>query len=270
MSERLYSETSGGGEPLVLLHGWAMNLRVFDGLRARLATRYAVTAVDLPGHGRSPDLPDLAPQRQLALLASLVPYGATLVGWSLGGQLALQLASDAALGVRRLALIASTPRFVRAEHWPHGLDAAIMRQFTNQLRRDPAKTVADFLDLQVRGGTDAIRVHAVLEQALQDNGHASAGALAAGLKLLEHNDLRELARGIAIPALVITGEHDRVTSPQAGRALSQLLPHSPLLELKGAGHAVFLSHGEEVLTGLLALMRRDSAEYCVSEQRAVQ
>jgi pimeloyl-[acyl-carrier protein] methyl ester esterase len=268
LSEQLYSETSGSGEPLVLLHGWAMNLRVFDSLRAGLADHYAVTAIDLPGHGRSPDLPDLAAPQQLALLASLVPRGATLVGWSLGGQLALQLASDTGLGVRRLALLSSTPRFVCAEHWPHGVDAALMRQFASQLRRDPAKTVTAFLDLQVRGGIDAAGVLAALKQALRANGEASAGALAAGLTLLERNDLRELARRIAIPALVITGEHDQVTSPQAGRALARLLPHAWLLELTGAGHAGFLSHREQVLAALLALQARDGTDPCASERRA--
>jgi len=89
----LYSETRGhdtrGTEPLVLLHGWGMNLRVFDPLADALATRYRVTAIDLPGHGRSPWTASLAAPQWLAGIASLLPRAATLVGWSLGGQLAL-------------------------------------------------------------------------------------------------------------------------------------------------------------------------------------
>ena len=46
---------------MVLLHGWGMNLRVFDGCAAALATTHRVTAIDLPGHGRSPWRAGLTP-----------------------------------------------------------------------------------------------------------------------------------------------------------------------------------------------------------------
>ena len=154
-TDALYSETSdaGGGadEPLVLLHGWGMNLRVFDGLRAELAAQHRVTAIDLPGHGRSAWTAHASPQQQLAQLSAVLPHGATLVGWSLGGQFALQLAGDPALAVRRVVLIASSPRFVRADDWPHGLPAATLERFAAQLGRDAGQTIADFLELQVRG-----------------------------------------------------------------------------------------------------------------------
>ena len=49
----LHTETSGSGPTIVLWHGWGMNLRVFDALRAALSADFQVIAVDLPGHGRS-------------------------------------------------------------------------------------------------------------------------------------------------------------------------------------------------------------------------
>src|SRR5277367_1322748 len=132
-----------------------MNLRVFDGVRAALAAEHRVTAVDLPGHGRSPWHSQTTAQDWLADLAGLLPRGATLVGWSLGGQLALQLASQPALAVRRLVLVASSPRFVRADDWPYGLAAATLRQFAAQLEHDVGHTIDDFIELQLRGSADA-------------------------------------------------------------------------------------------------------------------
>jgi len=257
----LYTETSGGGEagaPLVLLHGWGMNLRVFDGLRAALAQQHQVTAVDLPGHGRSPWTAGSSQQQQLASLAAVLPRDAVLVGWSLGGQLALQLAAEPALAVRRLVLIASSPRFVRADDWPHGLAAATLRQFAAQLEHDVGHTIDDFIELQLRGSAEADAVRATLKDSLARHGAAQPDALAAGLTLLEHNDLCALAQQVELPALVIAGQYDRVTAPAAGEALSQLLPQAQLLTIRRAGHAPFLSHPGQVNDALLAFTREQA------------
>jgi pimeloyl-[acyl-carrier protein] methyl ester esterase len=258
----LHSETSGGNSdgdaaPLVLLHGWGTNLRVFDGLRAALGAQHRVTAIDLAGHGCSPWTHDSSRQQQLAELASMLPKGATLVGWSLGGQLALQLANERALDVRRLVLIGSSPRFMRTDDWAHGMPAVTMRQFAAQLARDPAKTLADFLELQVRGSANASTVLATLQGSLRQHGAAHPEALAAALALLEHNDLRGLARRIDVPALVIVGQYDRVTPPQASEALARLMPQAQLLQIPRAGHAPFVSHLAQVSTAILEFTRHD-------------
>jgi pimeloyl-[acyl-carrier protein] methyl ester esterase len=249
----LYSETSGQGPPLALLHGWGMNLRVFDALRAQLARHYSVTALDLPGHGRSPWNTGLTSAQQLDQLAAHLPRDALLVGWSMGGQLALQLAAGAVLPVRQLALIACTPRFVRSPDWPHGLPPAVLQLFARQLAGNLRGTLADFLALQVRGSARADIVLATLQQALLEHGEPHAEALAAGLTLLQDNDLRELSRSLCVPTLVIAGQYDRVAPCAAAQALVQMLPRAELLALPRAGHAPFLSHCQEVLAALLGL-----------------
>ncbi|MDE2449608.1 MAG: alpha/beta fold hydrolase, partial [Gammaproteobacteria bacterium] len=55
---RLYTEVRGSGPALVLLHGWGLNVRVWDGLAAALCDRFRIVAIDLPGHGRSAWLPE--------------------------------------------------------------------------------------------------------------------------------------------------------------------------------------------------------------------
>jgi pimeloyl-[acyl-carrier protein] methyl ester esterase len=258
----LYKESSGPGDaaPLVLLHGWGMNLRVFDRLRAALAEHHRVTAIDLAGHGESPWTAERSPQQQLVSLAAVLPRDAVLVGWSLGGQLALQLAAEPALAVRRLVLIATSPRFVRSDDWPHGLTGATLRQFAAQLEHDAGQTIDDFIELQLRGSADAAAVRATLQDALQSHGAADPAALAAGLTLLEHNDLRALAQRIELPALVIAGQYDRVTEAQAGQALAQLLPQGELLTIRRSGHAPFLSHPGQVAAALLAFTREHAPQ----------
>jgi pimeloyl-[acyl-carrier protein] methyl ester esterase len=239
--ERLYAETAGTGPPLVLLHGWGLNLRVFDGLRALLSQRHTVTALDLPGHGASPWPQDYTPERQLQLIAAQLPADATLIGWSLGGQLALQLAGRPACAVRRLVLIASTPRFVQEADWPHGLPAPRYRQFAAALERDGAATVTSFLELQVRADRCAQATLAALRRALEEHGSAQPQALQAGLALLGQMDLRALAPTVHLPTLLIAGQSDRITPSSGAHALSALLPCARLLELPRTGHAPFIS-----------------------------
>ncbi|HEX4024736.1 MAG TPA: alpha/beta fold hydrolase [Steroidobacteraceae bacterium] len=255
-SATLYAEISGAGAPLVLLHGWAMNLRVFDGLRSRLAGRYAVSALDLPGHGASAWPADCSPARALELigaaLTAAVPPEATLIGWSLGGQLALMLA--AARRARRLVLIASTARFAQAQGWEHGLTAATLQQFAHSLERDAGQTLAGFIDLQARGSRHAAAVRAALHGALETHGRAALPALRAGLALLADNDLRECARELKIPVLVIAGQNDCVVPLNASQALAALLPRAQLQVMQRAGHAPFLSHPDEVAAAVLQFL----------------
>jgi pimeloyl-[acyl-carrier protein] methyl ester esterase len=247
---RLYGETAGEGAPVVLLHGWAMNLRVFDGLAAALAPTHRVTAIDLPGHGRSPWRAGLTPAGITDWLLDELPERCALVGWSLGGQLALRLAAAAPTRIRRLVLVACTPKFVAGGDWPHGLEPEVLQRFATGLQVDSARTVGDFLELQVRGSSAANVTLRQLRAALERQGAAAPAALTAGLEQLADADLRGLARTLALPVLLVSGQCDRVTPPGAARALAQMLTGAHLVELRRAGHAPFLSHLDTLLPEL--------------------
>jgi pimeloyl-[acyl-carrier protein] methyl ester esterase len=247
---------------LVMLHGWGLNLAVFDDLAARLAPRYDVLRLDLPGHGRSgADVAALeqgidaaAAQLDAELRALRTGNGAPLhlLGWSLGGMLALALAATAApQRIARITLLASTPCFVARDGWPHGLAPAVLETFATQLRTDYHRTVHEFLELQVRGSAQSSRTLQELQAALDARGAATARALAAGLELLRNVDLRERLPRIAAPTLVVSGQYDRVTPPWAGRALAAALPRGEYREIARAGHAPFLSHADTVAQWLL-------------------
>lgn len=253
---RLYTEVRGNGPAVALVHGWGLNLRVWDGLAVALSDRFRVIAVDLPGHGRSGWLAQqasLAAQaQQIHAAVSAVAATYSLIGWSLGGQLALHLAAtassrDAAAGfVDRLALIAATPRLSAAPDWPHGAPPQRLAEQAAGLRTDYRRTVSDFLELQVRGSAGGEAALAQLRGALFAHGEAQPRALARGLELLRDTDLRPLLGGIALPALVIAGQYDRVTRPAASHALAEALSGARFIEIRRAAHAPFLSHLPEV------------------------
>jgi pimeloyl-[acyl-carrier protein] methyl ester esterase len=258
----LYVETHGRGPDLVLLHGWGLNLRVWDGLTRELSKSFRVITVDLPGHGRSAWNPKArTPAEQAwqvhATLASLSDRYC-LLGWSLGGQIALDLAAAMPGSVERLVLVATTPRFAASADWPYGMAPAALDKLATQLRTNYKRTVSEFLELQVRGSAASGRVLAELHGSLFSHGEAHPKALVAGLSTLKNSDLRSLLTLVRAPTLVIAGQYDRVTLPAASRALAEALPVAQYVVFRRAAHAPFLSHTTELAALVTRFLRGDA------------
>lgn len=242
--------TATQSPPLAMLHGWGMNLRVFDQLREDLP-EYESWAIDLPGHGRSPWWPeavDFNAQRD-AVLAALPPR-CVLVGWSLGAKLALSIAADFAQRVTALVLISATPRHMQSHDWPQGMKHDALEVFERALEQDWQHTLDDFVWLQLRGSRNAEVSQQAMTAALSAQGAPQPPALAAGLSLLGSVDLRAQVGRIQQPTLIIAGQHDRVTSPEAARWLAAAMPHARLVEVPRAGHAPLVSHHTQVAAAM--------------------
>ncbi|HWM66733.1 MAG TPA: pimeloyl-ACP methyl ester esterase BioH [Steroidobacteraceae bacterium] len=256
---QLYVEVNGNGPDLVLLHGWGLNVRVWDGLVEELRDRFRLIAVDLPGHGRSAWTPGRnTPAEQAWLLHStLAPISTrySLLGWSLGGQIALDLAAAMPAQIDKLVLVATTPRFTAAPDWPYGMKLNAITKMATQLRTDYQQTVRDFLDLQVRGSVDSSAVVEHLRKALSVHGEAKPEALESGLNTLATSDLRPTLPHVRTPTLVIAGQNDRITAPGASRVLAAALPDARYVEMRRAAHAPFLSHRKEFTAALEQFLR---------------
>lgn len=243
----LHFEIRGRGRDLVLLHGWSLNLRVWDCVARELTRRCRVIAIDLPGHGKSDwDASASSPAAQAwRVHETLAPLTEryTLVGWSLGGQFALDLAAAMPAGIERLVLVSTTPRFLAGPGWPFGTAPALLTRLAARVRRGDGQAVDEFLALQVRGNAPrtAARVLKSLRSALARHGAARPEALAHGLERLRDADLRPALPMVRVPALVVAGTRDRIVRPGASRALAALAD-ARYVEFSGAAHAPFLSH----------------------------
>lgn len=256
----LHCETAGSGPDLVLLHGWGLHGGIFAALAAALALSCRVHRIDLPGHGRSPFAPGFDDIDGLAAaVGGLLPARCTLLGWSLGGQVALQLASRPDNRIDRLVLVATTPRFSGAPDWRHGLDPGVIEAFAADLARDYRAVLGQFLTLQARGDDRQRALIRELRTLVRAHGEPDPAALAAGLRVLRDTDLRDSLDRVDVPTLVLDGEHDRLTRPGAGEYLARHIPAARHLRLRGASHAPFLSHPDEFLVALRAFLRAGEA-----------
>lgn len=257
MTEELYVEASGTGVPLVMLHGWGMHGGVWDDCIGSLETRCRVFRPDLPGHGRSPALPGQSDIDELsAAVARHCPRKMILLGWSLGGLIAIRLAQRLPQRIRALVLVGTTPRFVTGPDWPWAVELPVLESFGRDLADDYRRTVRDFLALQVRGDEHALELLRTLKSRVFAHGEPNAGALRQGLELLARTDLRKDLSRIRLPTLVIAGERDRLTPPEAGAWAAEAIDGARFLSIRGAAHAPFLSHRRQFLEGLTQFLEQ--------------
>lgn len=244
----MHTGTIGAGPACVLLHGWGLHGGVWEDVAQGLAADHRVTRIDLPGHGHSAPPADGATLEDFAAaVAEALPPRCRLIGWSLGGMVALRLAADRPDLIERLILVASTPQFVVRPGWEHALAPEVLDGFAARLRADPAGTVRQFLALQVLGSEQERRTLARLRSLLSAAPAPHPAALDAGLAILRGTSLLPLLDRIAQPVTLIHGRRDTLIPWTAARALHDRLPQSRLHLLPGAAHAPFLSHAEEFL-----------------------
>jgi pimeloyl-ACP methyl ester carboxylesterase len=240
----------GEGRPLLLINGLGASVDMLVTLEERLAAVAHTIAVELPGAGRSP-----TPRRPLSisamaklltgLLDELGHKQADVLGFSLGGIVAQQLAHDAPDRVRRLALTSTACGWGSLPGTAEALALISMpiRYHSRALyeRTTPLASPADRDLLQrVPGLAEARLRHppSLLGYTYQ----LTAGALWSSLPWLS---------SVRAPTLVLTGDGDRLIQPANGLQLARLLPESRLHVLAGEGH-LYLCDPESRALQLLA------------------
>jgi pimeloyl-[acyl-carrier protein] methyl ester esterase len=243
---KLAVHRSGIGPPLVLIHGWGMNSQIFEDLIGRWKSRWHLHAVDLPGHGASGWPPAFSDIGSLTnAVSEALPPRAIVLGWSLGALVALQLAHAQPQRVSALVLVSATARFLRSAQWPMGTRAAVLEKLRDSLLKNYSCTLADFLQLQVRGSRNAAAALAKFKASLRDSRKPAPAALQAGLDVLRDSDLTPLLAQIQQPSLCVFGEYDRIVAPQAGLELAHRMPRARAVLMRRAAHAPFLADLDE-------------------------
>lgn len=196
----LYSSTTGAGKDLVLLHGWGFNSDLFNNLINLYQDQYRITKIDLPGHGRSADIAG-GIDNWCHEIIKILPENPILLGWSLGGLLAIHIATQ--IKISRLILVASSPNFVQNNNWEFGIDADHFRQFSNTLEFNLSKGLKRFVSLQTK---DKVQIKS-LNQSI-DVLPASKNSLNQGLKILLNTDLTQQFLALNIDKKIILGDKD--------------------------------------------------------------
>lgn len=224
------------GVPLIFVHGAGGSGRHWGRLFALLPPTVQFIAVDLPGHGRSPLAGPITIERyaeQIAALhQALTLPPALIIGHSMGGAIALQLAITTPQIVAGLGLFGSAARL---RVTPALLDGLAGDEATRQAT---ITTLVTWLFSSAADPTlfaEARAEYAALDPAI----------LLADFQACDGFDVRNRLGDIHCPALVITGSDDRLTPPKLGAELASGLgvPHHLLVNV---GHMPMLEAPDQL------------------------
>lgn len=241
---RLHAEVAGPSSAPTVVLGPSLGttLAMWRPQVAALRREFRVVAYDHRGHGRSPVPPgpyalgDLAGDL-LRLLDGLGLERVHLCGLSLGGMVAMRLATIAPERVDRLALLCTSARLGPATTWNER--AATVRE------RGTAAVAGAAVERWFTTAWAAAHPGAVAEiqamlLATPREGYAACCEAIAGMDLL--GDLA----GIRAPTLVVTAAQDPATPPDHGRAIAERIPQARLEILSPAAHLVSVEQAEAV------------------------
>jgi pimeloyl-[acyl-carrier protein] methyl ester esterase len=228
-------------EPLILLHGWGMNAQIFEPLLGLLDAVQQIASPGLPGYSGSPWPGNLSFELQLEAMARELPDG-RLLGWSLGGLYAIELALRYPQQFSEVILVACNPCFTRRPGWECALDAAVLDTFADELKLDRRRTMRRFLALQMQGEDEARQLVRSVWQQMIAAGEPDSAVLNFGLELLKNWDARPSLGQLTQPVNLILGERDRLVPIALQQQIADVASGIQVESVAGAAHAPFLSN----------------------------
>ena len=235
-------ERVGEGPPLVLVHGAAVDSRMWRPQLTGLADDFAVVAWDEPGAGRSSDVPaDFALADYAHCLAALVVAldlaPAHVAGLSWGGTVALELYRHHPGLVATLILVDTYAG------WKGSLPAEEVRARVEGVRQMLA--AADHVFDPTLPGLFAGDPPAEFVPLLEEMAAAvRPGSMRTALLLMGEADLRDVLSRIAVPTLLVWGELDARSPLTVASQFEEAIPDAKLVVIPGAGHVSNLEQPE--------------------------
>jgi pimeloyl-ACP methyl ester carboxylesterase len=238
-------QEQGSGTPLVLLHGFPLDSRIWREQVAALSNGFRVIAPDLRGFGQSKSndaftMESLADDVH-ALLTDLGALPAIVGGLSMGGYVMLAYAKKYPTDLRGLMLIDT-----KAEgDTPEGKEGR--QKMIELARAQGAKAVADqMMPKMLAPDADKSRpqVKRELDAIMQSQTPLTIEHALSAMR--DRPDSVSNLPSIAVPTLVIVGEHDAITPPAGAEKMSKAIPHATCVVIRGAGHMSPMEQPQQV------------------------
>lgn len=249
-------DDAGAGPCVVLIHGHPFDRSLWRPQVAALATGFRIVAPDLRGFGESPVTPHLVSLREYAgdvaeLLDRLGIGRAAIVGLSMGGLVAMELATGWPDRCWALGLVATTAEPVAAD------EGVLRRERADLVERDGMQVLVDYMHTGLYGPRcpSAVRerVDAMMARA------PAAGAAAALRGRAERPDYRPRLRQLDLPALVCTGSEDPWSNETLTAEIMENLQRPELVVIDGAGHLPNLEAEAVFNTALAGFLQRHAS-----------
>lgn len=264
-STEIYYEDRGEGQPVVLVHGWPLSHRMWEGqVNALVDAGYRCIAYDRRGFGDSgrpgggydydtfaSDLNDLV--RTLAL------HEIVLAGFSMGGgEVARYLARFGAERVAKAMLIAAvTPFLLKTPDNPEGIEAAVFDGMVEAIKRDRIAFLEGFVKtfFHWEPGSRALSADVVaFNKSIA--WMASPVATQQCVVAFGKTDFRADLAAMFLPTLVVHGDADEIVPFEiSGKRAAAMIGGSRLEVIAGAPHGLTSTHGARLNALMLDFLR---------------
>jgi len=252
----------GEGPPIVFVHGWGVDRRVWDYLTLDLPGDYTVVTYDARGYGRStapwtPYTVERASRDLRVLLRTLDREEATLVGLDLGAAAALHYVLNGGRRAARLVLFA--PAVLTDGAAEAGADATVRQEllwdWRDELRADRPRLAARLAALWAPDASDETR--AWLRDGLLD---AAPHALLRGLGALAMPDIEGSPAEVRLPTTVLCGRADPLVPLERAEELARSIPGATFVPLDTPGHLPMLTDPAGVIAALRAAIEGEQGD----------
>lgn len=235
----------------LLLSGWSFDTAIFEWILPGLAQQFTVSTADVVSFPEDNTFTQL-----VDVLAQLITAPTWLIGWSLGGNIAIELASRYPDKVLGLCLLATTPLFIANQEWLVGISPESFDIFERGLSKNVERTLARFDAMQCTGDSIALSLaHAFTQYRTMQVALPSAD-LQRGLQLLRNMDQRKTINELTLPMLWCFGEVDPLINAYTAYEVKQLCPLAETYVFRQAAHSLFLSQPDKCFNVLLSLLNK--------------
>ena len=240
-----YSEQGNGDIPLVLLHGFPLDKRMWEPQVQALSNEFRIITPDLRGQGESqvpsgPYIMEIIADDIKLLCDSLNLQQVVLGGFSMGGYVAFSFYRSYPERVSSLMLFDTRPQ-------PDSQDAKKGRLDMAQLaEQEGAGVIAERLIPRLLSPDTVANRKDVVDKVNTMITQSDVKGIAANLRgMALRGDSSDLLPNINVPTLIVVGDQDAITPPEEARSMASIIPNATLVEISGAGHLSNMENPDE-------------------------
>ena len=196
----------------------------------------------LPISNASNDRIRVHTEHLLGIIKKLKLKNINLVGWSMGGMIAISFISQYPEYVKKLVLVSASAKFVASEDYDAGISHIVMQSFINKFRKSPVRMLSNFASLILKNADFKKEDLNLIKKSLN---LYNKNTMLQDLLLLRNCDLRDKLHSIKVPTLVIHGKGDIICPYACADYMHSKIKNSVLHAFESAGHVPFVTKHEE-------------------------
>ena len=243
---------------IVLIHGWGSGEDCWGELLGALQQEFSVISVALPGYDSNKNVA-LNYELFFDALIKKIPKNTLLMGWSLGGLLAIELANRYPNYFAGVITLATNPCFIRNNEWP-GMAQDTFSNFVGLVEKHPSNALLYFASLEAYGDAQEKKLLKELKSSVKQNSLATKKVLIEGLVWLKNIDARKSLAGLTIPSLHFFATGDALVPISVAEKIKPLNENADVFIVPNSGHRFFYFNSESLLKKINSWFERKPSE----------